>query len=121
MHCRARLAVACLLALAGAAPSVGPPHRPADAHGDPLPPGAFARLGTLRFRATGHDPIALLSPDGKLVAVSGRRDVSLRDTASGRVVRRLSGDRERAGGPAAVQSRREAPGLARAPRRPGRP
>ena len=36
-------------------------------YGDPLPPGALARIGTVRFSA--------LSPDGKVIAVTGGRAV----------------------------------------------
>jgi RNA polymerase sigma factor (sigma-70 family) len=62
----------------------------ADIHGDPLPPGAVARLGTLRFRA---DVGALVfSPDGKTIASSGNENViRLWDVASGKQIRQLPG------------------------------
>ncbi len=73
-----------LLALTAAA---APPHADAD---DPLPAGAVARLGTARFRIGEPIVAADLSPDGKLIAVTGHEeDVRLLDAASGRVVRRL--------------------------------
>jgi WD40 repeat protein len=43
-----------------------------DALGDPLPPGALARLGTLRLRHVGsHIDAAALTPDGKTIASVG--------------------------------------------------
>jgi WD40 repeat protein len=65
-----------------------------DRHGEPLPPGALARLGTLKWQQkTGVTAVAF-APDGKtLAAGSGPADGSiyLRDTATGRVLRRLQG------------------------------
>src|SRR5436190_1292179 len=65
-----------------------------DRHGEPLPPGALARLGTLKWQQkTGVTAVAF-SPDGKtLAAGSGPADGSiyLRDSATGRVLRRLQG------------------------------
>jgi WD40 repeat protein len=88
----------CLVALAvGPAPAVAPPARPAarlDRHGDPLPDGALARLGTLRFRAL-NEGLVCLTRDGKTVAVvegpPHRRASAIRllDVGTGKVVRRL--------------------------------
>jgi RNA polymerase sigma factor (sigma-70 family) len=43
---------------------------PRDIHGDPLPPGAVARLGTLRLRA--QVTAFAFSPDGRVLATVGR-------------------------------------------------
>src|SRR5262249_32655376 len=68
-----RLAVLACLVLplstrqpAHAAAPPGP--RPVDPHGDPLPRGAVARLGTLRFVHLGRLASVAISPDGKVVA-----------------------------------------------------
>ena len=45
--------------------------RSIDLHGDPLPPGAMARAGTVRFRHGGFVNFAALLPDGKTVLTSG--------------------------------------------------
>jgi WD40 repeat protein len=88
-------ALACLTVLPAGAYPAGPPANPArtDLHGDPLPPGARARLGVDRW---GHEHVSTLaySPDGKYLATAGFESVvRLWDTASGRQVAhaRLSG------------------------------
>lgn len=52
--------------------------------GDPLPEGAIARLGTLRFYHGEHVNRVALSPDGKLVASTGRPENRLWDAVTGR-------------------------------------
>lgn len=70
-----------------------------DAHGDPLPPGAVARLGTVRFRPTGYqgNSTVALSPDGKVLAVGGppTNQLTFLDTATGKEVRRIESPSDR--------------------------
>jgi WD40 repeat protein len=90
---RAVLLAGITLALAPAGGAVGQaPKAPAavDQYGDPLPGGARARLGTVRFRLPEYMQTAALAPDGKLLAVSNYQTIALLDTRTGREVRRLS-------------------------------
>jgi hypothetical protein len=61
-----------------------------DAQGDSLPPGALARLGTLRWRhPTGMDELAF-TPDGKRLVGLGTRMGICWDAATGKELRRYS-------------------------------
>ncbi len=94
MPVRSRLTLLAGLALAAASPARPlpadePPRPPAlDAHGDPLPAGARARLGTVRFRPGGYLAAGALSPDGKVLAVTVGQAFILLDSATGRELRR---------------------------------
>ncbi len=76
----------------GAAPAIIPPNNAVralvrrDAHGDPLPPGALARLGRVDLGRHGSDIRCLaVSPDGRRVATgSADRSVCVWDAATGR-------------------------------------
>jgi WD40 repeat protein len=73
------------LALACVAQPAAPPGL-LDRHGDPLPRGAAARLGSVRYRIVSGDGTLTLSPDGKraYVASSIYGSVSVIDAATGR-------------------------------------
>ncbi len=62
----------------------------ADAQGDPLPPGALARLGTLRWRHADTVISVAFLPDGKAV-LTGSQDRTLRlwDRATGKELHRF--------------------------------
>jgi len=67
--------------------SVASAAEPLDRHGDPLPVGAIARWGTLRFRPNlGEfgDINVVTSPDGKVLAVGEQSGVRFFNTADGR-------------------------------------
>jgi RNA polymerase sigma factor (sigma-70 family) len=69
------------------------PKSAADLQGDPLPPGAVGRLGTLRFRHTWDVGAFALSPDGKRLASAGDGAAVIWDTADGRELCRFEGHR----------------------------
>jgi WD40 repeat protein len=61
-----------------------------DAHGDPLPAGAHARLGTIRWRHGGLAGFVAFSPDGKRVlSAADDRLFRLWDYPSGKEIRRF--------------------------------
>jgi RNA polymerase sigma factor (sigma-70 family) len=63
------------------------PRARTDRHGDPLPPGAIARLGTVRWRHGFFIFALTFSPDGKkIAAIGGGRDITLWDAKSGKEI-----------------------------------
>jgi RNA polymerase sigma factor (sigma-70 family) len=85
----------------GGTPPSSPEARPAadsrtpaaDRYGDPLPPGARARLGTLLFRHGSHIDTIAISPGGKTLVLgsSYNNRVRLTDAATGKTIRELPG------------------------------
>jgi RNA polymerase sigma factor (sigma-70 family) len=68
-----------------------PPAPTEDAHGDPLPPGAIARLGTVRWRHGAAVHFAVVLPDGKtVVTASDDHVVHVWDFAGGKELHRFA-------------------------------
>lgn len=60
-----------------------------DSYGDPLPPGAVVRFGTLRFRHLSTVNLLVFTPDGKAIVSAGMAEVVFWDLATGKPIRRL--------------------------------
>jgi WD40 repeat protein len=98
LMCRQAWLALCLALAVAAEPALcqAPPEKPAprlDLHGDPLPPGTVARLGTVRFRHGSYRAAAAFSPDGTVLAVrtAGRfgGEMLLWEIPSGKEIRRF--------------------------------
>src|SRR5947199_70946 len=62
----------------------------ADRHGDPLPAGSLARLGTTRWRHGAEITFVAFGPDGRTLITAGQdRTARVWDLATGREVRRF--------------------------------
>jgi RNA polymerase sigma factor (sigma-70 family) len=81
---------------AAAPPAAASPEVRTDPRGDPLPPGALARMGTVRWRLEGPPADAMaVAPDGKtLVTVNAAKGIVVWDTATGRALRQIPEDPE---------------------------
>jgi RNA polymerase sigma factor (sigma-70 family) len=64
-----------------------------DAHGDPLPTGAVARIGTTRFRHDQWVNLATWSPDGKYIASAAGETLIVWDAKTGREFSRIEFDK----------------------------
>jgi WD40 repeat protein len=77
------------LALNSALLWADPPAKLVDNYGDPLPPGAIQRFGTIRFRAGSMIGELCYSPDGKLIAASSEHEILVWERSTGRRLRTL--------------------------------
>jgi WD40 repeat protein len=104
---RSRLLILVLLAglFATLGNAAAPPQSRLDIYGDPLPPGAVARLGTQRFHHPWSIDALAYSPDGKMLASSSLWEVCVREAKTGRLVRRFATDVKESAGSQVVFSR----------------
>src|SRR5579871_2464202 len=78
-------------AKAASKPAEDKPQVLLDRFGDPLPEGAVARLGTMRFRHGAEVRSVAFSPDGKTLAWSGQdNSVRIWEIATGKEIRRFT-------------------------------
>jgi WD40 repeat protein len=64
-----------------------------DCYGDPLPFGATARMGTVRFRCEGQVQEIVFAPDGRtFAAATDAHGIALYDTTTGKELRRFGED-----------------------------
>jgi WD40 repeat protein len=88
---RTALVLCALVCLCPTATPADPAAKPrVDLYGDPLPEGAVARLGTVRFRLPGHASSVNFSPDGKSLVTTGGDGLLVWEVATGRGLHRLS-------------------------------
>jgi WD40 repeat protein len=86
---RARTLMLSLLLLT--LPSAAPGKEAAkDRYGDPLPEGAYRRLGTVRYRGDPYLGCVALSPDGRLLALGGKHSIKVADADTGKERYRLA-------------------------------
>ena len=89
---RNRILLVCVFLLPGLVADAGQEKAgPQDRYGDPLPAGALARLGTIRFRHDSAIVFAAFLPNGKSVlSVSDNGDIRAWEFPSGKEIRRVN-------------------------------
>src|SRR5207249_3486704 len=89
----------------GGGPAPQPAKAAVDLFGDPLPPGAVARLGTVRLRHADTLDHVAFSPDGKaLLSLAADHVLRFWDPATGRPLRKAGTDDSVVGGPCALSA-----------------
>src|SRR5579884_2859236 len=73
--------------------TVAAPKNAIDAHGDPLPEGAVARLGTVRFNHGDGLHSLFFSPDGKTIISEGNGTIRFWDARTGKELDRIRTDK----------------------------
>jgi len=73
-----------------------------DFYGDPLPPGAVSRLGTVRFRNADCCNSLDYTPDGKFLVSGGKGGARVWDASTGKLIRRIGDDLPSSFGQAAL-------------------
>jgi WD40 repeat protein len=65
---------------------------PTDLYGDPLPPGAVARLGTICLRHSTNlgDIPGAFSPDGSVLTTAGTKSLCMWDVTTGKLLRQIT-------------------------------
>src|SRR4051812_24458079 len=86
--------ISTILGLSVTAHAAAPLQTRHDRYGDPLPPGAVARLGTLRYRVSSSQALGLaFTGDGtQIVSATETGAVEVFDAKTGRRVRRIPVD-----------------------------
>src|SRR5258707_7482243 len=80
-------------------------HKPrTDLYGDPLPDGAAARLGTVRFRNSTKCESLAYTPDGRFIVGGAIGGVVVWEAATGKEVRRLGTELPDPGGAASLSA-----------------
>jgi len=104
---RFRSSLACLVLTLAAAPGLAADAARTDVHGDPLPDGAVARAGTVRWRAGAPIALSAFLADGKSVLTVAQDHVAqVWDAATGQELRRFDVSGGETGNTPAAASRR---------------
>src|SRR5262245_24067387 len=88
---RSLVVVGIVVVAAGLTHAAAPPGRLVDRYGDPLPPGAVARLGTVRWRNMLYrmSTFAFLPGGKQLATTNAKGTLTLWDLGTGRMARTI--------------------------------
>jgi len=82
------LVLVAAVASPGSSQKTPPPAQ--DRHGDPLPKGAVARIGTVRFQQGGSSWCLGFSPDGKVLSAGGEKGLLQWDASTGKALGQIT-------------------------------